>query len=442
MAAKLKKTLDPVLFYNKNDTHKLAIKTVTEKLTYSELNNLIEITADELNQNIKENNVALNIQDPIKFIIIFWALARLGKQIYLLNYNNNNSNTSLLSYFKINYVLDDSYVINNKLNIYSKETRESKIKFSRIAIFTSGSSATPKCVIHSMRTLQISAKHVSKACKFIEGSKWLLNLPLFHVSGLGIMFRTFLAGNQLLIGKPKEFNDITHISCVEKQLKNIIKNNLVVKTCILIGGGEVSTLLVKEAISKGLPIYRTYGLTESGSAVTISKTTKSNCHTSGKCLPHCKIKIKNNVIYIKTKSAGLYYLKKNNFKKRILTSWIKTNDFGSIKDNQVIVSGRSDKTIILNGENISCEQIEKIIKSHCDIKEAKVIGLKFKNIINLHAFIKTNKITTSIVNELNKLIKRELSSLYVPKEFHMLPKTKNIKYSYNDLEAIAKDIFN
>src|SRR5699024_6565841 len=54
---------------------------------------------------------------------------------------------------------------------------------------TSGSTGLPKAVVHTLSQHLASAEGISPLLQIDENSEWLLALPLFHVSGQGIVWR-------------------------------------------------------------------------------------------------------------------------------------------------------------------------------------------------------------------------------------------------------------
>jgi acyl-CoA synthetase (AMP-forming)/AMP-acid ligase II len=431
-----KAMLDPILTFSLSTPNKIAISTSNNKITYTQLNIKVNSYYHYFKNKITENKIAISIQDPIEFIITFWALTRLGKNIFLLNPKTPNYNNTLLKKFNIKTHL--KYNIKSTFTQVTMEETKFKIKETKYCIFTAGSTALPKCVIHSVNNFFISAKHVGKSCNFNSQSKWLLNLPLFHVSGLGIMFRSFLYNAELQVGRIQDFSSTTHISCVEKQLESLISHNFKCLQCILIGGSKISEKIINRALEKKLPIYKTYGLSETASAVSINKITKKTNHTSGKCLPHCKIKIKNKIIYIQSESLAESYLTQNNTKQLTSNNWFKTNDLGYFEKTNLVVTKRADSIIIINGENISLETIENTINTHQDVLENKMIAIQQNSSVILCCFINTKRNLEKLTTELNSLIKKELSSLFIPKKYFFLYKPNNLKHSKHELKIYAE----
>ena len=55
-------------------------------------------------------------------------------------------------------------------------------------VFTSGSTGTPKAVLHSYGNYYYNALGCNRNLPLTAGDRWLLDLPLYHVGGLGILF--------------------------------------------------------------------------------------------------------------------------------------------------------------------------------------------------------------------------------------------------------------
>lgn len=103
-------------------------------------------------------------------------------------------------------------------------------------LLTSGTTADPKIAAHSLDNHLASASAMIPILSLEPGDRYLLNLPLFHVAGLAICVRTFLAGATLVL---EESEQITHLSAVPTQLFRWRKEKKIfphLKT-LLLGGG-------------------------------------------------------------------------------------------------------------------------------------------------------------------------------------------------------------
>ena len=67
---------------------------------------------------------------------------------------------------------------------------------------TSGSTGLPKAVVHNISAHLANAEGVCALMNFGKEQSWLLSLPLYHVSGQGIVWRWLYAGATLVL--PKE----------------------------------------------------------------------------------------------------------------------------------------------------------------------------------------------------------------------------------------------
>lgn len=220
-----------------------------------------------------------------------------------------------------------------------KSFRVKPLPFASLLTFTSGAAQEPKLAILPLQSLLASAQNVLSEVDFHPGDIWRLNLPLFHVAGLGILFRASLQKAAIsLIEHP----GITHLSCTPTHLYRAspISKNL---RYILLGGAPPPNKLPSH-----LPIHTSYGLSEMCSTVAID----------GKILPNTKVQItKEQEILVSGSSLFYGYLKKPPQK-----GWFDTGDLGAIKRGKLFVFGRKDRMFISGGENIHPEEIEKALE--------------------------------------------------------------------------------
>ena len=263
-------------------------------------------------------------------------------------------------------------------------------------IFTSGSTNTPKAVLHTFSNHWFSAKGSNNNIIFKNGDCWMIDLPLSHVSGFSTIFKA-LAGKSDIYVKPsgmtileafKANSDITHISLIPSQLSELLSNLSAIEIlrklkAVLIGGSPVSFNLIEKAKTIGLNIYNSYGSTEMSSQITCSAKNDSLKHlkTSGKLLKYREIKISNeNEILVKGNTLFSGYVKKGKSKNIEVFNmidkegWFKTGDLGFLDDEGYLnVSGRKDLMFVCNGENIFPEEIEDALKDIKEIEDAVVV---------------------------------------------------------------------
>ncbi|HIE2217242.1 TPA: AMP-binding protein [Serratia marcescens] len=110
---------------------------------------------------------------------------------------------------------------------------------------TSGSSGMPKAAAHSYANHLASAAGVLELMAFQREDCWLLSLPLFHVSGQGIVWRWLAAGARLAVREMHPLNEAlagcTHASLVPTQLWRLLAQPLADMTlkAVLLGGAMI-----------------------------------------------------------------------------------------------------------------------------------------------------------------------------------------------------------
>ena len=256
-------------------------------------------------------------------------------------------------------------------------------------MFTSGSSAKPKAVLHSFGNHYYSALGSNKNIPVVPGDRWLVSLPLYHVGGLAILFRCWLGGATAVLAEPGgdivdqlSRNETTHVSLVATQLRRLLQ---VTKSegrsfprlkCVLLGGGPTPERLVNEAIDAGLPIYRSYGLTEMASQVSTSTRPDG---TKRRILDYRQAKTSDDgEILVRGKTRFLGYYESNKLIQPFdPEGWFATGDTGEIDDNEGLrVTGRTDNMFVSGGENIQPEQIESVLRELAEIEEAVVVPVE------------------------------------------------------------------
>lgn len=338
------------------------------------------------------------------------------------------------------------------------ESQKSRIDLNAITtiILTSGSSGTPKVVCHSYANHYFNAIGSNENIKIESGDRWLLSLPLYHVGGVAILFRTLLSGATLVI--PDENKDlakmisryqITHVSVVPTQLSRMLHNQKNIKhlrklKAILIGGSPILKSLIQKSFHWGLKIYTTYGLTEMSSQVTTTQHQDSRAHllTAGRLLPFRKIKIsKTSEILVRGETLCRGYLKGKKISLPLHNSWFKTGDRGELtKDGYLRVLGRMDTMFVSGGENIYPEEIEAVLLHHPKIHSAMVVSMEDVEFGSRPcAFIKSHKKI-----DFQKLVDglgRNLARFQIPDAFYAWP-AKNfwggLKFQRQDLIGILK----
>ena len=220
-----------------------------------------------------------------------------------------------------------------------------------------------------------------------EQDNWLMVLPLFHVSGLSILMRSLYNGTAMTIMESYDEEQVLQyihdgrinmMSLVPTILKNleprITHHQLRV---ILLGGEFIPRPLVDACVAKQLPIYKTYGMTETFSqSVTMSVLSNLNKLDSvGKPLPRMIVHIVNpdvdgvGEIHLNGPMVMSGYINREP-----IHGDFNTDDMGYVdEDGFLYILNRRTDLIISGGENIYPKEIEDTVYAMQGVKECAVI---------------------------------------------------------------------
>ncbi|MEW6989214.1 AMP-binding protein [Colwelliaceae bacterium 6441] len=140
---------------------------------------------------------------------------------------------------------------------------------------------------------------------------------------------------------------------------------------IAVGGSKISSSLIAKARECQLPVYQGYGLSESGSVVSLCTPHNDLENSAGTLLPHLTASIKDNELIVKG-NTFLGYLED---KRSWYQTEVCTGDIATIEDRAIYINGRQ-KNILINsfGRNISPEWLESEMLSTGGFSQVVVLG--------------------------------------------------------------------
>lgn len=149
-----------------------------------------------------------------------------------------------------------------------------------VCIRTSGTSGPPKVVPLSFTN--ISASVIASRARLGNGreDRWLLCLPLDHVGGVSIIWRTLESGGSAVVapfaasGMTIERLDPTIASMVPTMVQRLMDCNpaaLASIGLVLVGGAPISAALWQSCLESRVHLVSTYGMTEAGSQVATAR---------------------------------------------------------------------------------------------------------------------------------------------------------------------------
>jgi O-succinylbenzoic acid--CoA ligase len=311
-----------------------------------------------------------------------------------------------------------------QIAVATRETRP-----SQSILFTSGSSGIPKGVRLTASNWLAAAAGSINRLGHGPGDRWLCPLPLHHIGGLSIIYRSVAAGGSVVLApEPADIaawmGRVQFASLVPTQLHRALENRTEMfsnRPVVLVGGGPSEGRLLDQADMAGMVVLPTYGMTE-----TTSQAATARPGDPGRRLfPLERVDIRvgsEDRIEVRGPTVFPGYVGEP---ERAAGDWFATADRGRIEpDGSLVVRGRLDRLIISGGENVDPALVEAAIEIHPDVVEAAVIALPDEEWGELVAAAYAGSIRP---DQLRSFIAAELPNYAVPKrwlQMDALPRTE------------------
>ena len=307
-----------------------------------------------------------------------------------------------------------------------------------IAVIMNTSATTGQFKSVPLRWGQIRA-HVQASKEVLgktEQDNWLMVLPLFHVSGLSILLRSLYNGTAVTI-LPKydkaqvlklieseNINMMSLVPTILTQLEPSITHHKL--RVILLGGEFIPMALIDACEKKSLPIYKTYGMTETFSqSVTFSVLDYPHKRDSvGKSLPGMQVRIDKpdadgvGEIHLTGPMVMTGYIDKEP-----IDGDLNTDDIGYVdEDGFVYILNRRKDLIISGGENIYPKELEDLVYTLPSVKECAVVPVpdpKWGQVPAL--FVAFHDGESMTADEIVSFMTKSLAKYKVPKYVKILP---------------------
>ena len=386
--------------------HPDAIALIAEgkMLSYSDLDRAVNACWLELqSQDVKpEDSIVFDAVPSVDCCTLMWAIARLGAVACPLNPalpSANREEVIALLQPQWTYRRVSEAKRNPPPAVQAGIEKLGQSRLTSFAwdspcfsiVMTSGSSGAPRAAAHSFDNHLQAALAANRNMPLAPGDRWLLSLPLFHVSGIAILFRCAFAGAAVVLPEKDASLETeltnakaTHASLVPTQLHRLLESEtgrdaLRRMKGVLLGGAPASPALIERAYDLEIPLVCSYGMTETAAQLCATPPGASldTLLTSGyPLLPDTvRIGVDKGIEVCGTTLFQGYVTEANDCHLPLTEDgWFRTGDVGHFDAaGRLHVTGRADAMFISGGENIQPEEIEAALSTLPGIRRAVVV---------------------------------------------------------------------
>jgi O-succinylbenzoic acid--CoA ligase len=405
---------------------KTALIIGEEQWTYGELNQRVNAyCAGLVGQGVTAgHHVAVLMPNGLTYVCLVHALARLGAVLVPLNtrltvaelrWQIEQSDARLLVYTEETAMVATQIItVGDCVAVDAATLQRAETRFlaktgflldaPQAIVFTSGTTGQPKGAVLTFANHFWSATASSYRLGLSPEERWLSCLPLYHVGGLAVVFRSCLYGTAIVLHErfdlgafntSLERDQITLTSLVPTMLHRLLamrKGQAWPASLrhILLGGAAATPELLAAAQASSAPVATTYGLTEAASQVAtlcpadvvrkpgsvgrpLMFTNVRIVDETGATLPPGE---KGEIVVTGPTVMSGYYKNPAATAKTIRNGDLFTGDIGYLDDegDLWLVQRRND-IIISGGENIYPAEVEAVLRQHPAVAAVAVVGV-------------------------------------------------------------------
>ena len=255
-------------------------------------------------------------------------------------------------------------------------------------VLTSGSGGAPRPVRITRSNVAAAVTAAIERLGNTADDRWLLTLPVFHIGGLSVLWRSAAVGGTVVLHNRfdaaraaaaiKE-GAVTVASFVPTMLFRLLEFDpgpYEGMRAVLLGGAAASRDLVERGLDAGLPILQTYGMTETCSqvATVVPGEAAESLGSAGRPLSGVTITTGEagvGEIVVTGLSVSPGYLGEPD-----RTGGYQTGDVGYLDDNgRLVVLGRIDDMIVTGGENVYPQRVSEVLSGFRHTGPVEVVAV-------------------------------------------------------------------
>ena len=416
----------------KNIPERICIKFRKEKITYSEMDNLVSSVAGglvTLGLHTKDR-VAILMDNCPGYIVSYFAILRAGGVAVPIN--------TFLTPDEISYILNDSkcriIIYNSPFRAQTEKVKNiipslKAVDFGQIPkkpaepytgdddevavlLYTSGTTGFPKGAMLTHRNLISNADASMKAMNVSYKDKILLFLPLFHSFSFTVcVILPIYSGAQIvLLQSVKPFSKVinsilkdritlfvavpTVYNILSKKripfiARFLLKYFLNIRACVSGAAALPEDTIYAFEKRFNIPLIEGYGLTEASPVVAVNPLKGIRKPASvGPPVPGVEVAVvgedgkklpagKTGDLIIKGPNVMKgYYNKLQETEAVLRDGWLYTGDVARIdEDGYIYIVDRKKDVIIIEGMNVYPREVEDFILKHPSVEECAMVGV-------------------------------------------------------------------
>jgi acyl-CoA synthetase (AMP-forming)/AMP-acid ligase II len=265
------------------------------------------------------------------------------------------------------------------------------------AVFTSGTTSRPKCVVHSLNTLRSGARNLADAFELTERDVAFLSSPLASITGLVQVHLTLDRGAGLVL--EDRFERAASLSrlrehgatilggapiIIEELFKQAALEDLreLPLRAMALGGAMIPRATLELAVeSYGITPVRMYGASEIPSATGTrpSDQGQDRLDNDGACSRGVEVRVVGEPpgeIQVRGPMRALGYLDDyDNLESFVEGGWYRSGDLGRFENGRLTIVGRLKEIVSRKGLKISLSEIDDAARSLPGVSEVAAFGL-------------------------------------------------------------------
>ena len=275
-----------------------------------------------------------------------------------------------------------------------------------LLLYTSGTEANPKGVLHSHDTLVYECQSIIGLYQVTEHDRVIMPSPVTHISGLlyGLQL-PFMLGTTVVL--QDTWDPATALDLIERErcsftvgatpflhglvyAEDLARRDVSSLRVFACGGADVPPALIRTARERlGIGASRVYGSSECPIATGTPVGAPERCHaeTDGRPIGPSEVRIVgedgvelprnwSGELQVRGPDLFLGYLDAS-LNDHALTDdgWFRTGDLAVMDDDGYVqISGRAKDIIVRGGENLSAKEIEDLLFEHPDVDDIAVVS--------------------------------------------------------------------